>query len=66
MNINPWADDDQRQIDIVYVKLQLEKSEGVAEVTSRHEDRTQKQPETLNSIEYEKIFFIKSKEGKSC
>ena len=58
VNINPWADDDEREIDIIYVKLQVEKSKGTAEFTSRHEDRTQKKPETLNSIEYEKIFFI--------
>ena len=55
VNINPWADDDQMHIDI-YTKLQFEKSEGVAVVM--------KEKEMLNSIEYEKIFFVKSREGK--
>ena len=42
----------------IYTKLQLEKSEGVAVFM------THKEKEILNSIEYGKIFLIKSKEGK--
>ena len=54
VNINPWVDGDQMHIDI-YTKLQLEKSEGVVVVMTHKE--------MLNSIEYEKIFLIKSREG---
>ena len=57
MNINPYVDGDQMHIDI-YTKLQLVKSEGVAVFM------THKEKEILNSIEYGKIFLIKSKEGK--
>ena len=55
VDVNPWVDDDQMHIDI-YTKLQFEKSEGAAVVM--------KEKEMLNSIEYNKIFFVKSREGK--
>ena len=55
VDVNPWVDDDQMHIEI-YTKLQFEKSEGVAVVM--------KEKEMLNSIEYKKIFFVKSREGK--
>ena len=58
VDINPWVDDDERHINTIYVKLQLEKIEVTAEDTS-FGDRTQKEGETLNSTEYENIFFIK-------
>ena len=54
VNINPWVDDDQMHIDI-YTKLQLEESEGASVVVTHKE--------MLNSIEYEKIFLITSREG---